>query len=391
MLYSGTGRSLLAMFMMASVSAGGLIALTALAGGAPWKTETSPRWDWTLALNVSDRLGAAILANSWSMLGLFATILVAVALTGRGFFSGHLRKEEPGGTLTGLQLGAFDGQISVLLIGRIGFFCGNYLAISVLLVGIHAVQDAAENGFGGQWNVVATVLPLMLGGVLLSAHIGIFVTGIDVRLSELRSLERELSDRCEEIGKRVSVDSGLTRFGMFGLILWRTASLTLIPCGILLISMLATRPPAVVIGYWGAFLAITIVASGVTVLTPWMTDVLNRWSERAFRVWWNIVAISVHLLWVLWAVAVLFAESVRISTPIFLAGGAYAVPVAIFSVHYWRVRTRGFSSSSQLVRNFSPFVAMERVLFQDRSRQLIMVRSEIEDLEERRGRAPQDR
>lgn len=388
MLYAGTGRSLLAMMMIALVSVGGLLAVIALAGGRPWKSQTSPQWDWALGLTVSDRLGAAILNNSWSMLGLFATILVAVALTGRGLFSGQLGKGAPEGTLTGLQLGAFDGQLSIHLVGRIGIFCGNYLAISFLLVGMHAVQNFIESGFGGHWNIAAPVLPLMLGGVLLSAHIGVFVTGVDARLSELRSLEEKLSARCDAIAKRIPRQKELSRFGSARLIVWRTASLALVPCAILLISVPAARPSGDVIGYWSAFFVITLATSAVTVMTPWMTDILSGWSEQAFRVWWICVVIIVYLIWVSWVMGPLFTGSAHEWSPIALAGSVYAISVVTFVAHYRCVRKERGCDGPQLLSRLSPFLAMDRVVFGDRSRQLKMVRDQILDLEVRRGSTP---
>ena len=397
MLYAGTGRTVLVEALVAAVSLGGLISLSALTGGL-WKHGFSePRWEWAFGMAVVDRLGASVLADIWSILGVFATVLVAVALAGRGTFTMKDARETAEKTESGLLRGPFDRRLSLLVACRIALFCGTFLAISALLVLFHVAHGFAGSfesgiegpdlaagieGSGQSAGAAAIAIPVMIGGILLSAHIGAFVTDPNTRLRELKNLEVELRRRCDRIRRRISPRSRASGVSSIVLVFWRTVTLVLLP-GVALAGGFRGASPRV-LEFDGIFLGLTSGVAAVTVLTPWMTDVLNGWSEKVFVVWWWLVVALVHAMWVLAVVFMVAVSGIPASIPLVIAAMFYLFPVAIFWFHYRRVSR--FRSSSEVGFGWlSPFLAVDRVVLWDRCRQLGRVESQILELERRSG------
>lgn len=384
MLFSGTGRTLRAMMTLALMSVVGLLVMVALLS-ALVKDHSEPMgtvasWEWDRGYEILNRLGASVIDGVWAMLALFATLLVAVALAGRESFTRASEREDASTTMSGLLRGAYDHRLSIRTVGQIGFYCGTYLSIAVLLILVHVAGDLIEGTGSGRWETAVIVLPLMIGGILLAARLGPFISGVEVTLRELRSSQEKLERRCAELHARVAPDGGLSAAGSAGQIIWSTCVLAMPPMVILGVFALSVQPSKEVLILWTGLWTTTVLLAALAVLTPWMTDALNGWTEMVFKIWWLGVVWTIHILWAMWALFVLPAADEGGAAAPFIAVLAYLIPLFIFGGHH-RTRRKQDRGARKLWRRTSPFIAADRVTLGDRSRQLRGVKEQIRDLQ----------
>lgn len=395
MLFSGTGRTLRAMLMLSLVSVVGLLVmvalLSALVGDHSEPMGTVASWDWNRGYEILDRLGASVIDGVWAMLALFATLLIAVALAGRESFTRTSERQSASTTMSGLLRGAYDHRLSIRTVGHIGFYCGTYLSIAVLLILVHVAGDLIEGTGSGRWGTAVIALPLMIGGTLLAARLGPFISGVEASLRELRSSQEKLERRCTELHARVAPGGGLSAARSAGQIIWSTCVVAMLPMVTLGVFALVQQPSKEVLLLWTGLWTTNVVLAALAVLTPWLTDVLNGWTEMAFKFWWLAVVWTIHILWAMWGLFVLPAAEVGGGAAPLIAVLAYLIPLFIFGWHHRTLRKQD-KGARKLWRRTSPFIGADRVTLGDRSRQLRRVKEQIRDLQKTTGRrvvAPQ--
>jgi hypothetical protein len=380
MLYAGTGRTILVGAGVALISVASFLAVLALALGIRRNGWSEPSWEWGAGFAVADRIGAGVLLEAWSILGVFATVLVAVALAGRGTFTMKHFSETATKTDSGMFRGDFDRRLSILMAGRIGLFCELYLAVGTLFVVIHVLYGLVERADGGDAGSALIVVPAMVGGLVLAAHIGVFVTDVSTQMSELEKARSMLKERCDQIARRIEPMEALSLRSSVAMIFWQALSLVFLPALLLAESAVVQRASADVLIAYLVFLVITGGVALVAVLTPWMTDVLEGWSEKAFRIWWWMVVAMVHVLWVLAIAYLSIAIWGWASISLAAATVVYTAQVLIQAQRYVEAR-RPRAEVNALSKAASPFLAVDQVVLGDRSRQLDRVERQIADLE----------
>ncbi|WP_299303882.1 hypothetical protein [uncultured Brachybacterium sp.] len=393
MLYVSTGRMVLGELAVALISSATFIVLTVLVMGGLQNGWEEPTWEWQPALAVADAVGATLLEDAWSLLGVFATVLVAVALAGRGTFTPVEFQDTAVKTHAGLLKGGTDRRLSLRIVGRIGTFCGLYLAFACVLIMVHVVYGTAtgsENGAGR----AAIVVPVMAGGLLLAARIGAFVSDVETQLSELRRTRAVLTMRCYQLRRRIApMEEASSPLAAVRLIVAETLVLLLVPTLILAESAVLLGATEEMLTHYLIFLFLTTLLALITVMTPWMTDVLEGWSEKAFMIWWWCIAVLSQVLWSALSLQLFLLSGGWASASLVVAAIAYGVQILWHARRYVAVRraqrttedgdpSAHVSPSSKAV---SPFFTTDRVVLGDRMRQLHRVEQQILDLEKDRG------
>lgn len=379
--YATRLRTFVAILASSLVGLLGAAAIIALIGSESKSLDELSADDWGVAVSLFGDIGQRASRDAWGMLGVLATALVAVALAGRGAFSEGDKRNAERVLSTGLRRGERDGKPPISFVSATGLFCGFYLVICAILIMVHIVRSAAEGDGGAA--LVSSILPLpvMVGGIFIAAHAGVFVKNVDDYVDSARRRVKDIECRCVELGWKKGEPVEMTSRARLGYALGLISGMSAAPLVAVVMVTSVLYPSASALLPCLIFALSTIGLSVLVVTARWFVDSEDVWSGRLLGCFVAVVVIVLHFAWIIFVVTCMELGELAVKFGIGVATIFYGVALAVGLVGYV-VTVKSERQSNHWIVRLSPIAGMDRVILSDRVERLNRARGELEEMEE---------